>query len=173
MFNSLLSKWAQASAGGGVVTVLKADGKVLEFPRRLKCSELLLAFPSHCVYPATAVVLKQQGKMVAPDAYLEAGRTYFLLSKSGGANGGKPQQFAISKKHVAKIMQEANAGKPARPVLKRNDSAAAAVKKSGESGTGAARKAHAQQQQPAAVKRALARRRFVSSLSTIPEVAAI
>lgn len=83
----LLSKAGGGNGGGrersgtggrkGALTVFGNDGTVLEYHRRVRCSEVLASHPNHLVCPANAV--KQQGGMLTAGEFLELGRVYFLL----------------------------------------------------------------------------------------------
>eukprot|EP00246_Nothoceros_aenigmaticus_P011210 TRINITY_DN2977_c0_g1_i1.p1 TRINITY_DN2977_c0_g1~~TRINITY_DN2977_c0_g1_i1.p1 ORF type:complete len:160 (+),score=23.58 TRINITY_DN2977_c0_g1_i1:183-662(+) len=116
----LLSK---AGGGGrkgrkGALTVLRNDGTVLEYHRRVRCSAVLTSYPNHLVCPSSAV--KQQGGMLSEDEYLELGRVYFLLpnpacvveetiaaEESVVHEAVSPVQFVISKEQLTKILGEA------------------------------------------------------------------
>lgn len=131
----------------GAITVLLNDGQVLQFPpRRLKCSGLLASHPNHTVCHASALVLHQQMKVLAPEAYMEPGEIYFLVPKpasrtvgkrassafsesssllesapgpaAGARSGSLPVKFVISKQYLSRILAEGNA---TRPALKRSE----------------------------------------------------
>ncbi|KAG6556505.1 hypothetical protein Mapa_001831 [Marchantia paleacea] len=106
-----------------VVTVLQADGRVLEFPRPIRVSDLLYDHPNHFVCHSSALVLMQQGKMLPHNTLLNRGHVYFLLPLpsaspavvesaplllSEGIKPAKTMKFVISKQQLAKILAEGN-----------------------------------------------------------------
>eukprot|EP00246_Nothoceros_aenigmaticus_P013669 TRINITY_DN4811_c0_g1_i1.p2 TRINITY_DN4811_c0_g1~~TRINITY_DN4811_c0_g1_i1.p2 ORF type:complete len:158 (-),score=3.92 TRINITY_DN4811_c0_g1_i1:103-576(-) len=134
------------------VTVLQRDGKVLQFSRRLRCSQLVAANPGHTVYLVSGVVQEEEGMLVPRETFLELGQVYLLVPHPGSDCSSSSLPFRITKDYVAKILA---ARAPTAPQISRRSESSARRPRT-----------------PPAIRRARSGH-WVSSLCSIPEVGAV
>ncbi|KAJ7530919.1 hypothetical protein O6H91_14G024700 [Diphasiastrum complanatum] len=66
-----------------LITVLQANGKVLEFSQKVRAAELIVGHPHHFLCNASAILSGERGKMLPPRAVLQRGKIYLLLPLPG------------------------------------------------------------------------------------------
>lgn len=100
------------------VVLLTKEGQVMEFPKKIRCSEVLATNPHYRICHASALLLRQKGQILAATSWLQPGEIYFLLPKPGAPMSAKsakgPEsslQFKIPKEYLDRVLGSAT--KPA------------------------------------------------------------
>lgn len=78
------------------VTVLQADGNVLQLYSRVRVVDLILDYPNHFVCHSSSLVLLQHGKILPLHTLLVPGEVYFLLPMPGADHSHDDQDAADS-----------------------------------------------------------------------------
>lgn len=182
---------AQQQQQAKFVTILQRDGKLLEFSRRLRCCQLLAAYPGNSVYLAAEFMREGDSKCLARESYLELGQVYFLLPQQPQATAGGASAAASSgcSARAAAVSSSSSLA----PLVSQELLGRLLGNRGGEAATNCRPAAVPRQQQQQAAKSLLLRseswvsrkarnppalRRarsghWVASLSSIPEVAAV
>ncbi|XP_028790721.1 uncharacterized protein LOC114746658 [Neltuma alba] len=92
---------------GGIVRVLKPDGKMLEFSTPIAVKQILQDFPALIV-----CVSKEASEPLSPDHKLKAGRSYYLLphlsflGNTDEDSGTKRLKIVITKQQLQQLVSK-------------------------------------------------------------------
>ncbi|KAJ7566907.1 hypothetical protein O6H91_02G123600 [Diphasiastrum complanatum] len=70
------------------IAVLRVDGKVVEFTRKLRVADLMMSYPHHVLCNASFILSRRKSKVLPPNAMLQYGKVYFLIPISSDQTSG-------------------------------------------------------------------------------------